>query len=275
MLGAIIGDMVGMPYERSPVKTKDIVLFAHGACFTDDTVMSVAVADSLLNGESLVDKLKEWYRRHPHVGYGMTFAKWAAHPTDRDPYNSWGNGSAMRVSSVAWVANDLPTALEIAASTAAVTHNHPEGIVGAQVVAGSIFLARTGASKAIIRKFAREYYGARMDRTIDQIRPGYQFDVSCVGSVPEAIIAFLEADDFHDALRTAISLGGDSDTQACIAGAIAEGFYGGVPVDLRDQALQRLDEGLLTVLTRFWRAYPRSDPFRANANPGTQAPDVN
>ena len=254
--------MVGMPFERSPVKTKDIALFAHGACFTDDTVMSVAIVDALLSQQSMVDKLKEWYRRHPHVGYGMTFAKWAAHPTDREPYNSWGNGSAMRVSGVAWIANDLATVLDLARQSAAVTHDHPEGIAGAQVVAGCIFLARTGKSREDIRAFARKYYGVRLDRTLDQIRPGYSFDVSCIGSVPEAIIAFLESVDFVDALRNAVSLGGDSDTQACIAGAIAEGFYGGVPADLRDEAIRRLDGDLLEVLRRFWREYPAADPYR-------------
>jgi ADP-ribosylglycohydrolase len=263
MIGAIIGDMVGMPFERSPVKTKDIALFAHGACFTDDTVMSIAVADALLSGVSLVDKLKEWYRRHPHVGYGKTFAKWAAHPTDRDPYQSWGNGSAMRVAATAWLADDLATALELARQSAAVTHDHPEGIAGAQAVAGCIYLARTGASRADIGSFARGYYHQRLDRTLDQIRPGYSFDVSCIGSVPEAIIAFLESTDFTDALRNAVSLGGDSDTQACIAGAIAEGFYVGVPANLRDEAVRRLDDDLLTVLRRFWRERPVSDPYRS------------
>jgi ADP-ribosylglycohydrolase len=263
MLGAIIGDMIGMPFERSPVKTKDIALFAHGACFTDDTVMSIAVADALLSGASLVDKLKEWYRRHPHVGYGMTFAKWAAHPTDRDPYQSWGNGSAMRVSPVAWVADDLERVLASARMTAAVTHDHPEGIAGAECVAGCILLARQKAGMPDIAAFARRYYGARLDRTLAQIRPGYSFEVSCIGSVPEAITAFLESTSYEDAVRNAVSLGGDSDTQACIAGAIAEAFYGGVPAALRDEAVRRLDEDLLSVLKRFWQTYPVADPYRS------------
>jgi ADP-ribosylglycohydrolase len=240
MLGAIAGDMVGMPFERSPTKTKDIAIFARGACFTDDTVMTVAVADALMCGPPypLVDKLKEWYARHPHVGYGKTFAKWAAHPNDRIPYNSWGNGSAMRVSPVAWAFDNLEDVVRVAGETAAVTHDHPEGIAGAQAVAGAIYLARTGAGKERIRAFVVGYYGKRMDRTLEAIRPGYQFDVSCIGSVPEAIIAFLESTSFEDALRNAISLGGDSDTQACIAGAIAEGHYGGVPewIKRRDAA---------------------------------------
>jgi ADP-ribosylglycohydrolase len=263
MIGAIIGDMIGMPFERSPMKTKDIALFAHGACFTDDTVMSIAVADALMSGESLVDKLKEWYRRHPHVGYGMTFAKWAAHPTDRDPYQSWGNGSAMRVSPVAWMADDLTSVLAAARTTAAVTHDHPEAIAGAECVAGCILLARQRVAKTDIAAFARRYYGKRMERTLDQIRPGYSFEVSCIGSVSEAIIAFLESTSFEDAVRNAVSLGGDSDTQACIAGAIAEGFYGGVPMALRDEAVRRLDADLLAVLQRFWKSYPAADPYRS------------
>ena len=276
MIGAIIGDMAGMPFERSPAKTKELAIFAHGACFTDDTVMSLAIADALLAGEPypFVDKLKDWYRRHPHVGYGKTFAKWAAHPNDRLPYNSWGNGSAMRVAPVAWAFDQLDDVLRVAVSSAAVTHDHPEGIAGAQAVAGCIFLARTGATKERIKEFAVEYYGARMERTLDRIRPGYGFDVSCIGSIPEAIIAFLESLDFEDALRNAISLGGDSDTQACIAGAIAEGFYGGVPARLRNEAIRRLDDELLSVLKRMWRAHPRSDPFRATDRQDGRSPDA-
>lgn len=161
------------------------------------------------------------------------------------------------------MADDLATVLELARQSAAVTHDHPEGIAGAQSVAGCIFLARTGATRADIGQFARGYYHQRIDRTLAHIRPSYSFDVSCIGSVPEAIIAFLESSDFTDALRNAVSLGGDSDTQACIAGAIAEGFYGGVPADLRDEAVRRLDDDLLTVLRRFWQERPAADPYRS------------
>ena len=250
MLGAIAGDIVGSPYEPWPIKSKDFALFGRRSCFTDDTVMTVAIAEALLTGPpyAFVDQVKAWYRRHPHVGYGQTFARWAAHPTDRDPYLSWGNGSAMRVSPVAWAFNDLPTVLRMAAKSAAITHDHPEGIAGAQAVAGCIFLARSGATKQEIGVFAASHYGTRMQRTLAQIRPQYRFDVSCVGSVPEAIIAFMEADSFEDALRNAVSLGGDSDTQACIAGAIAEGFYGGVPELIAHETRLRLDDGLLAVV---------------------------
>jgi len=250
MLGAITGDIVGSPFEPCPTKNKDFALFGRRSCFTDDTVMTVAIAEALLAGPpyAFVDHVKAWYRRHPHVGYGQTFARWAAHPTDRDPYGSWGNGSAMRVSPVAWAFDDLPTVLAVAASSAAITHDHPEGIAGAQAVAGCIFLARTGASKEEIGAFAHSHYGARMQRTLEQIRPQYSFNVSCIGSVPEAIIAFLEADSFEEALRNAVSLGADSDTQACIAGAIAEGYFGGVPPDIANEARRRLDAGLLAVV---------------------------
>jgi ADP-ribosylglycohydrolase len=259
MLGAIAGDIVGSRYEPHPIKTTDFALFGPGCCFTDDTVMTVAIAEAILAGEpfDFVTPLKAWYRRHPHVGYGKTFARWAAHPTDRDPYQSWGNGSAMRVSPVVWAFDNLDDVKRVAAASAAVTHDHPEGIAGAQAVAACGFLARTGASKTQIRACATAFYGARMDRTLAQIRPGYTFDVSCIGSVPEAIIAFLESDSFEGALRNAVSLGGDSDTQACIAGTIAEGFYGGVPELIRIETLRRLDDELqvavLTAIERWCR----------------------
>jgi ADP-ribosylglycohydrolase len=252
MLGAIAGDIIGSPFEPFPIKTTDFALFGARSSFTDDTVMTVAIAEALLTGAPypFVDQVKAWYHRHPHVGYGQTFARWAAHPTDRDPYRSCGNGSAMRVSPVAWAFDDLPTVLEVAAASAAITHDHPEGITGAQAVAGCIFLARTGATKTEIGAFARTHYGTRMDRTLEQIRPQYRFDVACVGSVPEAIIAFLEADSFEAAVRNAVSLGGDADTQACIAGAIAEGFFNGVPADIAHETRRRLDLGLLAVVDR-------------------------
>lgn len=258
MLGAIAGDIVGSPFEAAAIKTTDFALFGVRSCFTDDTVMTVAVAEALLAGEPhpFVDKLKEWYRRHPHVGYGGTFARWAAHPTDRDPYGSWGNGSAMRVAAVGWAYDDLPTVRRIAAASAAVTHDHPAGIAGAEAVAGSILIARQGGGKAGVRAFAASFYGeAGLARSLAEIRPGYRFDVSCQGSVPEAIIAFLEAEDVEQALRNAVSLGGDSDTQACIAGAIAEAHWGGLPPMIRDETLRRLDDGLRAVVARAAEAW--------------------
>jgi ADP-ribosylglycohydrolase len=254
MLGAIVGDIIGAPFELTPVKTKDFELFNRGSCFTDDSVLSIAVAEWLLTQADLVDCLKKWYHLHPHVGYGKIFAKWAAHPNDRDPYNSWGNGAAMRVSPIAWACTTLDDVLAKAKASAAVTHNHPEGLAGAQAVAGSIFLARSGASKNDIKQFAQGF-GYNLDRSLHDIRPDYHFNVSCIGSIPEALIAFLESTDFEDAIRNAVSLGGDSDTQGCIAGAIAEAFYGGVPAEIRAQALLRLDGGLIAVLAQASEAW--------------------
>jgi len=247
MLGAIAGDVIGSPYERSPIKRKDFALFSAASCFTDDTVMTIAIADALNTKASFTDKLKEWYKRYPHVGYGMTFAKWAAHPTDRDPYHSWGNGSAMRVSPIAWAFNALDDVLIWAKASAEVTHDHPEAIAGACAVAGCIFIARKGETKQGIRSFASSF-GYKFEKTLEQIRPSYSFDVSCSGSVPQAIIAFLESTSFEDAIRNAVSLGGDSDTQACIAGAIAEAFYGGVPPVIRAITIGCLDEDLKRVV---------------------------
>ncbi len=255
MLGAIAGDIIGSPFERSPVKTRDVAIFAHGSCFTDDTVMTVAVADWILGGGDLVDALKRWYARHPHVGYGKIFAKWAQHPTDRDPYNSWGNGSAMRVAPVAWARDSLSEVEMLAEATARVTHDHPEGLCGARVVAGAVFLARTGAGKKAICDYAKAA-GYAMDRRIDDIRPGYAFDVSCRGSVPEAIISYLEGDCFIDCIRNAVSLGGDADTQACIAGAIAEGEFG-LPGEVEVEALRRLSPDLRLVTDAFIERYVR------------------
>jgi len=261
MLGAIAGDVIGSPYERWPTKTRDFPLFSAASCFTDNTVMTVAIAEAILDGTPFVDRLKTWYLRHPHVGYGKIFAKWAAHPTDRDPYQSWGNGGAMRVSPVAWAHDDLDSVLRTAGASAAVTHDHPDGIQGAEIVAGCIFLARTGATKDDIRAFARGR-GYPLTATIEQIRAVHSFDVSSIGSIPPAIEAFLASTDFEDAIRHAVSLGGDSDTQACIAGAIAEGFYGGVPEAIREQTLARLTDDLRWVFDRAIAAWvtPRRNP---------------
>jgi ADP-ribosylglycohydrolase len=254
MLGAIVGDVIGSPYERWSTKIKDFPLFTAASCFTDDTVMTVAIAEAILDDAPFVDRLKRWYHRHPHVGYGKIFAKWAAHPTDRDPYQSWGNGAAMRVSPVAWAYDDLETVMRAAGASAAVTHDHPDGIQGAEIVAGCIFLARTGATKDDIRAFARGR-GYALTATIEQIRAVHSFDVSSIGSIPPAIEAFLSSTDFEDAVRNAVSLGGDSDTQACIAGAIAEGFYGGVPDAIQAEALSRLTDDIRGVVERATAAW--------------------
>ncbi len=212
--------------------------------------MTIAVADALLNNKEYEQVLKTWGRRYPLAGYGGTFRKWLAGLV-KGPYNSWGNGSAMRVSPVGWLCNSLEDVLAEAQASAAVTHNHPEGVKGAQAIAACIFLARTGQDKEAIRDYCIETFGYNLRRKIDDIRIYYAFDVSCQGSVPEAIISFLEGEDFEDTIRNAISLGGDSDTIAAMAGSIAEAYYGNVPQEIVDEVIQRLPEDMKLVLAQF------------------------
>jgi len=228
MLGAIAGDIIGSIYEMRNIKTTRFPLF-HPLCrFTDDTVLTVALADSLLHDTRFVGLLKVYYRVYPNAGYGGTFHQWAQ--SERlDPYNSWGNGSAMRVSPVGFAFDTLDDVLEQAKRSAEVTHDHPEGIKGAQAIASAIFLARTGSNKDQIKSYVESTFDYHLDTPLDEIRPRYEFQVSCQKSVPQAIRAFLESHDFEDAVRKAISIGGDSDTIACMAGGIAHAFYGGVP----------------------------------------------
>jgi ADP-ribosylglycohydrolase len=250
MRGAIIGDVAGSHYEHFPDKSLDIDFFREHSCFTDDTVLSVAVADWVLNGGKLYKYFHDYVERYPTAGYGGTFINWAR-GGDTQPYNSWGNGSAMRVSPVAFARDTIGDVMDLASQSAVVTHNHPDGIAGAQATAGAIFLARTGGTKADIATFVQEEFGYNVNREISEIRPTYSFDVSCAGSVPESIIAFLESDSFESAIRIAISLGGDSDTMACIAGSIAEPFYGGVPENLWARASSYLDDHLLKKVQEF------------------------
>lgn len=260
MLGAIAGDIIGSVYEVNNIKTKDFPLFGSECRFTDDTVLTVAVADAILNAESpvhsntYIDNFKYYYRRYPFAGYGGTFKMWAGSST-REPYNSWGNGSAMRVSSIGFAFNDLDTVLQQAQCSAEVTHNHPEGVKGAQATASAIFLARTGHNKSSIKSYVETNFGYDLEQTLDQIRPAYRFDVSCQGSVPQAIIAFLESTGFEDAIRNAISIGGDSDTIACITGGIAQAFYKGVPAEISEWVFNRLDEHLSSVTQQFTSRY--------------------
>jgi ADP-ribosylglycohydrolase len=254
MLGAIAGDVIGSVHEGSGTKTKDFDLFDQHCRFTDDTVLTVAVADCLLNRRDYVDVFHEYFDEYPTAGFGQTFFWWAA-SKQREPYNSWGNGSAMRVSPVAYAFDTLEEVLAEAQRSAEVTHNHEHGIRGAQAVAAAIFLARTGSTKDQIRQFIEERFDYFLDDTLDQIRPTYQFDVSCQWSVPQSIIAFLESDSVEDAIRNAISLGGDADTMACIAGAIAEPFYDGVPAEIADPVLELLDERLSDVVMEFRERY--------------------
>lgn len=250
MIGAIIGDVMGSVYEGAPIKTTDFPLPSPNAVFTDDTVLTVAVAEAILNDRGYAETIKQHGRRFPNAGYGMSFYQWMMSEDSR-PYHSWGNGSAMRVSPVGFAFEREDEVLKEAEKSAAVTHDHPEGIKGAQATALAIFWARAGKSKNDLREGIAGKFGYDLDRRLDDIRPGYSFDVSCQGSVPEAILSFLEADDFEGAIRNAVSLGGDSDTQACIAGAIAQAFYRKIPSYLVQDVLGRLPMEFIGIIERF------------------------
>jgi len=228
LLGAIAGDIIGSRYEWHPVKTTDFELLNEECFFTDDTVLTVAVASALLQGGTFAEEIWDLGNRYPDRGYGNNFMRWLSGPK-KEPYHSYGNGSALRVSSIGWAFDTLEEVLENAYRSAVVTHDHPEGIKGAQSVALAVWMSRQKNSKAEIRSEIVKRFGYDLDRTLAEIRPSYTFDVTCQGSVPEAIIAFLESQDYESAIRNAISLGGDADTQAAIAGSIAEAFYG--PLD--------------------------------------------
>jgi ADP-ribosylglycohydrolase len=256
MLGAIAGDIIGSLYEIQGLKTMDFPLFVPKSHFTDDTVLTVAVADGLLHPEkTYTDCYYEYGNRYPMAGYGKTFRNWLQ-SADKQPYNSWGNGSAMRVSPVAYAFETLEEVVAEAEKTAIATHNHPEGIKGAQAVSTAIFLARKGKTKPEIKDAIQRMFQYDLERTIDQIQPDYKFDVSCQGSVPESVIAFLEGNDFEETVRLAVSLGGDADTMACIAGSIAEAFYGGIPAGIEAETRRRLPAAMLQVVEAFYRKYP-------------------
>jgi len=254
MIGAIAGDIIGSVYERFPIKTKDFPFFGPRCRFTDDTVLTVAVAAAILSGKPYTAAIQEIGRRYPDAGYGGAFIRWLYHP-DPQPYNSWGNGAAMRVSPVGFAFDTEMDVLAHAREAAAISHDHPEGIKGAQATALAVFMARTGHSKKKIRTQLTECFGYDLDRRVADIRPDYRFDVSCQGSVPEAIVAFLDSTSYEDAVRNAVSLGGDSDTQACIAGGIAQAFYGGVPARIRDQVERILPPELWAIAARFDRRF--------------------
>lgn len=226
IIGAIIGDVVGSFYEFYNCKSTNIALFTSGTTFTDDTVMTIAVADWLLSGVPLQKTMPDWGTEYPNRGYGGMFYEWLFYSKDKEPYNSFGNGAGMRVSPCGYFARSLNEALELAKQSAEVTHNHPEGIKGAQAIATAIFLARQQKSKDDIREYIEQTFDYNLHRTCDEIRPTYQFDETCQGSCPEAIIAFLDSHDYESAIRLAISLGGDSDTIACMTGGIAAAYYG-------------------------------------------------
>lgn len=257
MLGAIIGDVLGSGYEKHNLKTKEFKIIRDNLKFTDDSVMTCAIAQALMNSdindekdvmESSLDAIREIGKMYPYCGYNGLFLYWLQNDLFQ-PYYGNGNGSAMRVSPVAWMSDDMDTVLRLAKNTAAVTHNHPEAIKGAQATASAILLARLGKSIDEIRNhIENKYY--KLDFTLDEIRHTYSFDPTCQGSIPQAIEAFLESTSFEDAIRNAISIGGDSDTIAAVAGSIAEAYYG-VPEDLKEFALSKLDHRLRNIVKRF------------------------
>ena len=269
MYGAILGDIIGSPYEFDRGdKTKDFPLFNEDSTFTDDSVMTIAVADALLCEAKdperiktlLVYSMQRWGRKDPTAGYGGLFYRWLF-TDDSQPYGSFGNGSAMRVSSVGWLYDSLEETREKARLTAEVTHNHPEGIKGAESVAAVIWLARNGKSKQEIREYVIKEFGYDLSRTCDEIRPGYHHVESCQQTVPEAITAFLEGESFEDVIRTAVSLGGDCDTLTCIAGSMAEAFYG-VPEELKEECRKRITPEMKEVLARFEKQAIQKSEFR-------------
>ena len=260
MYGAILGDIIGSPYEFDRGnKSKDFPLFSRNSRFTDDSVMTLAVADAFLSiapntddadiRRRLIQSMQFYGQTFPHAGYGGMFRRWLKDPNPQ-PYGSYGNGSAMRVSSAAWLFGDLETVRHMARLSAEVTHNHPEGIKGAEATASAIYLARTGSTKAEIKAYIETNFHYDLSRSCDEIRPTYRHVESCQETVPEAITAFLEGESFEDVIRTAVSLGGDCDTLTCIAGSMAEGFYG-IPEELKQQCWEHLPENLRKVLQRF------------------------
>ena len=259
MIGAIMGDMIGAPYEfdRSP-KTKEFPLFSRGSKFTDDSVMTVAVAEALMDTigksddeikDALVASMQKWGHKYPNAGYGGMFYRWLRKKNPQ-PYGSFGNGSAMRVSSAGWLYDTLEETRHMARLTAEVTHNHPEGIKGAEATASAIFLARNGSTKEEIKEYIISEFGYDLSRTCDEIRPGYYHVETCQQTVPEAITAFMEGTDFEDVIRTAVSLGGDCDTLTCIAGGMAEAMYD-IPEDMANECRKRLPKDMLAVVERF------------------------
>lgn len=270
MYGAILGDIIGSPFEFDRGdKTKDFKLFSRRSHFTDDSVMTLAVCEALLKvgqdatvkeiEEAVISSMQSWGRRYPHEGYGGYFRRWltARHP---EPYNSFGNGSAMRVSAAGWLYDSLEKTRTVAKATANVTHNHPEGIKGAEATASAIFMARNGSSKEEIKKYIENEFHYDLNRTLDEIRPSYYMDETCQKTVPEAIIAFLEAKNFEDAIRNAVSLGGDTDTLGAITGSIAEAYYG-IPEWLMTECRKRINKDMRVVLDDFNDALSSQDDF--------------
>ncbi len=260
-----MGDMIGAPYEfdASP-KRKDFNLFSSDLVeYTDDSVMTIAIADAIMMARADADEktMKSWFidcmqmlgRRYPEAGYGFMFYHWLD-SIQPQPYGSYGNGSAMRVSSIGWAFDSIERTREVARWSAEVTHNHPEGIKGAESTASIIYMARTGSSKVEIKDYIIREFGYDLSQTCDEIRPWYKFDVTCQGTVPFSLTAFLEGTDFEDVIRSAVSLGGDCDTLTCIAGGMAEAMYG-VPEDFVKECEARLPGDLLEITRRFYQKF--------------------
>jgi ADP-ribosylglycohydrolase len=250
MLGAIVGDVIGSVHEWAGTKTKDFPLFVEGAAFTDDSVLTVAIAEWILTGTDLVDLLYSYTEAYPGSGYGGMFHHWAKRRV-REPYNSFGNGAAMRVSPVGFAFETIEEVLAWSKRSAEVTHSHPEGIRGAQATATAICPARCVRNKDQIRHTIESQFGYDLSVRLDQIRPAYGFNETCQGTVPQALVSFFESTSFEDAVRNAISVGGDADTLACIAGGVAEAYYGGTPQELARPVMAMLDKGLVAVVDRF------------------------
>lgn len=250
MLGAVAGDIIGSAYERYPIKTKKFELFSKYSKFTDDTVMTMAVSQAILNNEDYLKYIIDFGTKYPDVGYGASFRKWL-YSRSHKPYNSWGNGSAMRVSAIGFLFDTEEEVLVEAKKSAEITHSHQEGIKGAEATALAIFMAQKGKSKNQIRERISKQFDYDLQRTVDAIRPNYKFHVSCQESVPESIICFLDADSYEDTIRNAISLGGDTDTMACIAGGIAEAYYGEIPLQISVEVYKRLPKEFLEIVLNF------------------------
>ena len=258
ILGAVIGDIVGSTHEFLQTKSTNFDFYTDNNHYTDDSVMTIAVADWLIStpkpvsNDTLPAIMRKWGHKNPLAGYGRMFRRWlmSDYEADQRPYNSFGNGAGMRVSACGFFAESLDEALHLAKLSAEVSHNHPEGIKGAQAIASAIFLARQHQPKESIREYIARQFGYDMDRSCDGIRPDYEFDETCQGSCPEAIIAFLDSADFEDAIRLAISLGGDSDTIGAMTGGIAAAYYG-IPDKIARKALEYLPEDMVEVLNKF------------------------
>jgi ADP-ribosylglycohydrolase len=258
MIGAIAGDIIGSVYEWNNIKTKNFDLFTGKNFFTDDSVLTISLADSILTETPYVNNLKKFFNLYPDAGYGGAFRKWAQ-SSHNEPYNSWGNGAAMRISPVGYAYDGIEEVLQKAKEFTEITHNHPEGIKGGQAVAAAIFLARSGRTKLEISDFIEKTFGYDLSFSIDDIRETYTFDVSCQGTVPQAIRSFIESTGFEDAIRTAVSLGGDTDTLACITGGIAQAFYKGVPEPILSKVYEILDGYLGGITKEFMKKFVPGD----------------